>query len=253
MRALYPLGAALVLVTSAFYLLADADAERVHFVLPPDAIPAIADPGFVAASDAYPAPDGLVIGLALGGEAKAYPVSVLNWHEVVDDTVGGRPVAVTWCPLCFTAMVFDREVQGRTLTFRVSGKLYRNNLVMYDVETGSLWSQEAARAIAGPLEGAELRLLPSELAPWAAWREQHPGSLVLEPPGLRNYGSDPYLGYATSPDTLYPVARPDARLPAKALVYGLRAGGEAKAYPFDVLRREGVVNDAIGGVAVVLT
>ena len=149
-----------------------------------DCIPSIDGPEFEspAEADRWLRPDDLVLGLALEGVTKAYPLKILNWHEIVNDVFGKTPVVVTYCPLCNSGVAFRREVDGKTLEFGVSGRLYKSDLVMYDRATGTFWSQLEGRAIVGPLAGRTLERLPLDVLPWRAWRELHPDTLVLARP-----------------------------------------------------------------------
>jgi hypothetical protein len=156
------------------------DGDPVVEVLPKDAIPAIDEPVFVDADqEDFMRDDELIIGVASGGEAKAYSTWLLDGHEIVNDHIGSTPIAVTWCPLCFTGIVYIRSDGVRELTFGVSGRLWRENLVMYDRQTNSWWSQASGRAIEGRRRGAELRVFDSDMMTWAQWRDLHPGTLVL--------------------------------------------------------------------------
>ncbi|MDQ7087960.1 MAG: DUF3179 domain-containing (seleno)protein [Acidobacteriota bacterium] len=152
-----------------------------------------------------------VIGLAWGGQARAYPLRVLNWHEIANDTLGGIPVAVTYNPLCDAAVVFDRRVDGDVIDLAFSGLLYNSNLLAYDVqpERGrrSLWSQLLFRAVSGPRAGRRLKVLPASLARWGDWRRAHPDTTVLEPdPNLvRLYKRDPYAPYFGDERLRFPV------------------------------------------------
>lgn len=172
--------------------------NEIRFVLPPDAIPAITDPKFDDGAWLRPLDD--VIGLEQNGEARAYPLRILVWHEIADDVVGGTAVAVTYCPLCGTGIVFDRSVGDQVLTFKVSGKLYKSDLVMFDVETGSLWTQVLGQAIDGSLHGTRLDMVPSALMKWKNWERLHPRTQVLsrETGHDRDYNVDPYAGYQSS-------------------------------------------------------
>ena len=166
-----------------------------------DGIPAIDHPSFGAVADAR----GLasrepVISVAIGGEARAYPFRIMIWHEIVNDTVGGVPIAVTWCPLCNSSVVFDRRAAGRTLSFGTTGKLRNSDLVMYDRETESWWQQYGGDCIVGALVGAELKYLPARIESVERFRERFPQGRVLVPPdpeGL-DYGRNPYVGYDRS-------------------------------------------------------
>lgn len=180
-----------------------------------------------------------VLGLFLGGVVRAYPVRILNWHEIVNDRVDGHPVAVTYCPLCGTGVAFDARVAGQVASFGVSGLLYNSDMLLYDRGTESLWSQILARAVTGPLKGSELKSVPLTHTSWAAWRARHPRTDVLSTDTgfARDYARDPYDGYDKLPRLMFDVQHRDSRLPLKAWVLGLVIGGKARAYPFDVLDR----------------
>ena len=205
---------------------------------PRDGIPSIDDPAFIPAKAAdFLRPRDTVIGLEVDGDARAYPLRILVWHEIVNDTVGGRPVAVTYCPLCGTAMTFDRQYGGKVLEFGVSGLLYQSDVLMYDRRTESLWSQLGLGAVSGPMRGTELKWVPSTQTTWADWREQHPETRVLSTDTgyRRDYDSDPYAGYDSRSGTLFPVPEHRDELSNKAWVAGVRIDGRAKAYPLEAL------------------
>jgi hypothetical protein len=164
---------------------------------PKDGIPAVDEPTFRPAREETAIGDREpVLTVELGGEVRAYPIRYLMWHEIANDTIGGVPVAVTFCPLCNTAMVFDRRVQGRTLDFGVSGKLRASDMVMYDRQTESWWQQALGEGIVGELTGAQLTQLPAMMESWAQFRARHPDGLVMAQPGWpRQYGANPYAGY----------------------------------------------------------
>jgi hypothetical protein len=207
---------------------------------PKDGIPAIDHPTFVAAS----AVEGLadtepVIGLALNGDARAYPLRILTWHEIVNDTVGGVPVTVTYCPLCNSAIVFERRVDGRLLDFGTTGKLRNSDLVMYDRQTESWWQQFLGVAIVGAMTGKSLRMLPSRLESWARFRARAPNGRVLVPndAGLRPYGKNPYVGYdGAARPFLYAGDLPPGIDP---MVRVVAVGGEAWSLP--LLREKGTI------------
>ncbi len=168
---------------------------------PKDGIPSIDDPSFTAVGEATEmAPREPVIGLVVNGVARAYPLYVLTWHEIVNDSIGGVPVAVTYCPLCNAAIVFDRRVGGEVLEFGTTGKLRRSDLVMYDRTTESWWQQFLGEAIVGELTGTRLEMLPARLESWERFAARHPDGEVLVPsrPGMRSYGNNPYVGYDSS-------------------------------------------------------
>jgi hypothetical protein len=222
----------------------------------PDAIPAIDDPVFEQAS----AVDWLddreaVLVLQLDGEARAYPIQVLMWHEIVNDEVAGRPVAVTYCPLCNSGVAFDRTVDGQTLDFGTSGSLYLSALVMYDRQTESLWTHFDGRAVVGTLAGAELEMLPMSTVAWGAFRQAHPDAEVLsKATGYdRPYGRNAYRGYDQSDAPLpgfFPGAV-DPRQAGMARVVGFGDGDEAVAVLTEHLAEVGVVNLELDGRPVV--
>jgi len=208
---------------------------------PRDGIRALDLPETISAAAAPWRDEELVVGVAEAGDARAYPLSVLVWHELVNDRVGGLPVLVSYCPLCGTALVFDRRVAGRELRFGVSGLLYRSDLLMFDRETESLWSQISAEAVAGPSVAQRLTLLRSRMRSWGEWKREHPNTTVLSPETghRRPYGNTPYGDYDRSERLMFPVAR-DARYHPKMRTVGLRVpGGPARAYPLDEIRKAG--------------
>lgn len=187
---------------------------------PKDGIPSIDDPVFIPVSQSADLDDKEpVIGLEIDGDARAYPLRVLMWHEIVNDTVGGRPVTVTYCPLCNAALVFDRVIDGSADTFGTTGKLRNSDLVMYDRKTESWWQQFTGKAIAGEKTGTRLALVPSRLESWERFKSRYPNGQVLVPnnSGMRNYGTNPYRGYDTMsrpflfsgelPQDIQPMAR----------------------------------------------
>ena len=202
---------------------------------PRDGIPAIDAPRFIKADKATnPADTDRVIGLRIDGIARAYPIRILNYHEIVNDRFAGRPVAITFCPLCGTGIAFDAVVDGVERRFGVSGLLYNSDVLMYDRETESLWSQILGKSVNGPSKGQELKPLPVLHTTWADWRRRHPDTLVLVEPRFygRDYAVDPYLGYANTNDIWFPVAKRDRRYPAKSVVVGAIVDGRAWAWPF---------------------
>jgi len=166
-----------------------------------DGIPAVDKPKFQNARDERRiAEREAVIGVSINGDTRAYPVQILMWHEIVNDTVGGVPVAVTYCPLCNAAIVFDRRTPSGTLTFGTTGKLRKSDLVMYDRQTQSWWQQFTGKAIVGALTGQKLRILPARLEAFSLFRKRHPSGRVMVPSDrrFRPYGRNPYKGYDTS-------------------------------------------------------
>jgi hypothetical protein len=217
--------------------------SEIHQGGPPrDGIPALDDPRFVAAGEAGFLEDtDRVLGLVLGGEARAYPIGILNWHEIVNDQVAGRPVAVTFCPLCGTGVAFDARIGGDRALFGVSGLLYNSDVLLYDRRTQSLWSQIKRQAVSGPLKGQRLRALPVDHTTWRAWRAEHPKTLVLSTHTghKRDYRKDPYAGYESEAGLYFPISARSKRYHPKERVLGLELAGRFKAYPFAELARTG--------------
>jgi hypothetical protein len=196
---------------------------------PRDGIPSIDDPQFIPASEESSLDDREpVIGLSIGGDARAYPIRIVTWHEIVNDTVGGVPVAVTYCPLCNSSLTFDRRVGGDVLEFGTTGKLKDSNLIMYDRTTDSWWQQFSGNAIAGVHAGEQLTLLPSRLQSWAQFRAENPDGKVLVPnnPNMRDYGRNPYVSYDTSRPFLYDGQLPPDIDPMARVVVVRRGGDE---------------------------
>ncbi|MFB6360318.1 MAG: DUF3179 domain-containing protein [Halobacteriales archaeon] len=243
--------------------------------LPKDHIPALIDPVFaedwadleVPDSSGYDGgpllpDDAPVIGVERDERARAYPLRILDWHEVVNDTLGG-PLLVTYCPLCGSGVTAERRVNGSETRFGVSGLLWRDNLVMYDDRTGSLWSQLLGGAIRGPRAGEQLSLLHSSLTSWGEWRGLHPSTEVLLPP--------PHSNTVRGPDATFDYFAPkysydeeeqligfdhdagDDGLHPRTLVIGVTADGIARAYPFNVVKTQDVINDRVGDLAVVVS
>lgn len=224
---------------------------------PPDGIPAIDRPKFVAPkeADTWLEAKEPVLAVQVNGEARAYPLQILVWHEIVNDTVGGRPVSVTYCPLCNSGIIFDRRIGARIYDFGTSGKLYKSDLVMYDRQTHSLWSQMEGRAIVGDLAGTHLTMLPSNTMAYGDWKRLHPNGKVLsrDTGHGRMYGRNPYGGYddPNSHPFLF-FGKVDLRLPPKERVAGVVIGDKARAYPFELLASRKVVADTLGGQRVVV-
>lgn len=220
---------------------------------PRDGIPALTDPAFVSAREAGLQARDRVIGVHHAGVAKAYPLNIMNWHEVVNDRFGDTAVAVTYCPLCFTGMAFAAERAGQRQHFGVSGLLFNSDVLLYDRETESLWSQIAQRAVSGPLNGTALQLLPTHNTTWADWSRRHPETLVLarDTGHVRDYGRDPYGSYAASPEVMFPVAFRAKGFHPKEPVLGLSLQGQHRAYPFSELLRAGTpLTETMGGETV---
>lgn len=223
---------------------------------PPDGIPSIDNPKFVsvAEADKFLQNSDQVVGLNLNGDIRAYPLQILVWHEIVNDNIGGSPVAVTYCPLCFTNQVFNSTINGQTVEFGTSGKLYNSNLVMYDRTSKSLWSQALGEGIVGKYAGVKLERIPFDVAYWKEWKQLYPDTKVLsrDTGSTRPYGADPYGDYYTSNDLFFPVSNHDNRLGLKEIVIGIEDGGEYKAYKQQQVETLKVINDEINGKSVSL-
>jgi hypothetical protein len=245
---------------------------NVRDVLPRDALPSVDDPTFESATAADREPDDRVVVYEGDVDIRAYPVRYLDFHEVVNDIVD-RPIAVTWCPLCGSAVVYDRRVDDRTLTFGVSGKLADDDLVLYDRETASEWKQSTGRAIAGPLEGTTLAVLPASMTTLGQFRESHPEGRVLRPPGGESeaasdddspapvdYDRAPYAEYEQSDGFGLDAHRGGTGrdwdrtdLSPKTPVVGVTDGHDALGLPRDrVLEAGGVATVTVGDRDVVV-
>ena len=220
--------------------------------VPRDGIPPLDNPQFttVADADQWLEAQEPVIAFDLNGDAKAYPLQILTWHEIVNDTVGGVPVVATFCPLCNSAIVFERTLGGVVYDFGVSGKLRNSDLIMWDRQTESWWQQLTGAAIVGELTGQRLPLLPSSIVAWQDFKAAYPAAAVLsrETGHRRDYGTNPYLGYdrVDKPPFLF-FGRQDDRLLPMERVAALTVGDAAAAFPFSLLEREGVVHYRVGG------
>jgi len=221
-----------------------------------DGIPSIDDPKFLSAEDAnFLIGSDVGLGLSINGEDRFYPYQILVWHEIVNDTVGGTPVLVTYCPLCATGIVFERRVGGEEQEFGVSGRLWKSNLLMYNRgEEESLWSQVLGEAVVGEHVGEKLSIVRSNTVQWGDWEKEHPNTKVLskDTGAVRLYGQDPYGEYYTSESVSFGATFHDERLHPKAFVLGVELDGTFKAYPKDALK-EGETKDSFGGVEVVIS
>ena len=199
-----------------------------------DGIPAINNPTFVPLSATEVADDARGILVALHGVRRFYPYSILVWHEIVNDTIGETPIAVTFCPLCDSGIVFDRRVGGATLSFGVSGLLFESNLLMYDTATESLWSQVRTDAVVGAYTGEKLSILPLQVITLNEVREKYPNTEVLSTDTgfSRNYTANPYAGYIETEKTIFPVSVSDKRFHAKEPMYVIPLGEKSVALPY---------------------
>lgn len=229
---------------------------------PPDGIPPIDSPTFetIEAGDGWLGAEWPVMVLEHEGETRAYPLAILIWHEIVNDTIGGQPVAVTYCPLCNAAIAFERVApDGRVLDFGTTGNLRNLDLVMYDRPTHSWWQQFTGEAIVGEYTGASLNFLPSRVMAWGDAKEIHPDMEVLSRDTgfdryLPRYGTNPYAGY-DDPDGSSPLGegvQSDSDISPRERVAAVQLNGSAVAYPFSELAEAQVVNDEVGGTPVVV-
>ena len=196
-----------------------------------------------------------VVAFEEGGEARAYPLQILTWHEIVNDVVAGRPVLITFCPLCNTAIAFDRTLAGETLEFGVSGFLRNSDLVMFDRGTESWWQQITGEAIVGELTGSRLEFLPSSIVSWADFAAAFPDGRVLsrDTGFQREYGRNPYVGYDDIDSSPFLFdGETDSRLAAMERLTTVELGGEVAAYPFSRLEASLVASDSVGGTDIVV-
>ena len=219
-----------------------------------DGIPAIDTPEFTRTPDfLFLNEKSRVIGVIHKGVAKAYPINILNWHEIVNDDFAGDPVIVTYCPLCGSGVVYSGMVNGKKTSFGVSGLLYNSDVLLYDRETDSLWSQMMHQAVSGSAKGTRLEQIPSSHTTWGEWLKRHPDTLVLTTnTGVsRDYNRNPYEGYEFMNRIFFPVDNNDERYHMKETVVGVQINGESKAYPFSELSKATApIIDQVGGLEI---
>lgn len=222
---------------------------------PKDGIPSIDNPKFVSIGEASEFLNDSEPGIALeiNDIARFYPFQILVWHEIVNDTINGERVLVTYCPLCLSGIVFDPVVRGERVEFGTSGKLWNSNLVMYDRKTDSLWSQILGEAIVGEMTGTRLTVLSSDMIRFGEFRKQYPnGSVLSRDTGTAKfYGQDPYGDYYTTPGTYFPVGKTDDRLGDKDFVLGIVVNGRAKAYWPEAVKKVGEITDEFEGKTII--
>jgi hypothetical protein len=225
---------------------------------PKDGIPPIDQPRFVDVEQASEWLDPVepVVFVQMGDDARAYPLQILTWHEIVNDTLGGLPLVVTFCPLCNTAIAFERQVSDLLLDFGTTGRLRYSNLIMYDRQTETWWQQASGEAIVGELVGSKLAFYPAAIISWEDFKSAHPDGRVLsrETGFSRPYGENPYGGYddVNNPPFLYRGPGTPDVLPPVARVLTVDFEEEAVAYPYEVLEEMRVVNDTVAGNDIVL-
>ncbi len=223
---------------------------------PRDGIPSIDNPKFIPVQHVdFLKDDDIVISIVRANKARAYPTRILVWHEIVNDIIDGEAIVVSYCPLCGTAMVFERNIEGRQYTFGVSGLLYQSNVLMYDRETESLWSQLAMQSISGSSVGKKLNWLNSEHLSWQTWRDKYPHGKVLsvETGYQRNYKNEAYASYFASDETMFPVAQKRNELAKKDWVLGVIIKGQAKAYPVTIFTDDKNIKDRIAGEQITIS
>lgn len=228
---------------------------------PKDGIPSIDNPRFVSVQEAdnWIKDNELVLAIAYKGVKRVYPLQIMVWHEIVNDVIAGDSLLITYCPLCGSGIAYERTLiidgEKKEVEFGVSGKLYNSNLVMYDRETGSYWTQIDGRAIVGELTNRQLKAVSIDTVVWRDWKKAHPDSEVLsQDTGFsRAYGRDPYGNYYETTFVMFPVENKDDRIHPKTVVFGIEVDGVYKAYTEDELKKVGSITDTINDVTILLT
>lgn len=223
--------------------------------VPRDGISSIDDPKFIGVDDAdFLKEKDRVLGVFRNGIAKAYPIRILDHHEIVNDSFKDEAIVVSYCPLCYTGMVFSAQATDFNFSFGVSGLLYNSDVLLYDRQTGSLWSQVLSEAISGPLKGTTLPSLPASHTTWRDWFSRYPDTLVLstDTGHRRDYRRSPYLDYSRTGRLMFPVENKNDVYRNKMLTLGITIDGQTKAYPFKELEINGLkrFEDVIGDKAV---
>lgn len=226
-------------------------------------IPALTNPKYdsVLASDSVIADSLMGIDLEIEGQHRFYPVQIMNWHEVVNDTIGGQNIAITYCPLCGTGVVYDRDIDLsddnfpgiETLSFSATGQVYNNNTVLKDAETGSLWIQATGQSIQGPAIGRSLSVIPSQMMTWSVWKDLYPSGLVLSTnTGVtRDYTRHPYGNYDTSKGLYFPINHTSPDFTSKWITYGVTDGTNGIAFSSVALAGTGIMTAKLGDVPVI--
>lgn len=231
--------------------------DEITGLLPKDQIPPIDNPKFISTEQAnnWLKDNEPGIAFSRGSTNRFYPYQILVWHEIVNDTVEGKRILVTYCPLCLTGFVFDPLVDGERVEFGTSGKLWKSNLILYDRKTESLWSQILGEAIVGKMTGAQLKTIPSDQMLYGNWKKQFPSGKILsrDTGAKRFYGSNPYKGYFVPEGfALRMAGLRDSRIPPETFVLGIVVGEKAKAYSVDSVKKQGVVEDTFENIDIVL-
>ena len=207
---------------------------------PRDGIPSIDVPKFVSSNRAsFLKDEDRVMGVEIEGEARAYPISILNWHEIVNDQFKDKSVAVTYCPLCGSGIVYNADIKGKRHQFGVSGLLYNSDVLLYDRETETLWSQILSKAVSGSLVNSKLEVIPSSHTSWQAWKKKHPNTKVLSTDTgySRDYSRSPYGNYDNDQTIYFPLSFRSKRYHPKERVLGIVINGKQKVYPFSELAK----------------
>lgn len=222
---------------------------------PKDGIPSIDNPKYVSLEEAdqWIQDNELVLAIIYKGVKRVYPLQIMVWHEIVNDEIAGDPLLITYCPLCGSGIAFERKINGETVEFGTSGKLYNSNLVMYDRKTNSYWTQIGGQAIVGELTGTVLTPISIETVVWRDWKKVHPDSEVLSQDTgfIRAYGRDPYGSYYEDSLLFFPVENQDpSGVHPKTVIFGIEVDGVFKAYREDDLKEKGSIDDTVNGVPI---
>ena len=224
---------------------------------PRDGIPSIDNPGFEQVSAYKGSKSEEVLTVTYNGVTKAYPVGIMDWHEIVNDKFAGRPVVVTYCPLCGSGVAFDAKINGATTEFGVSGLLYNSDVLLYDRATESLWSQIMAEAVTGPMKGESLTIIPTQRMDIKSLKSLHSDALILSSNTgyARNYQLSPYAGYSSQNRTYFPISNQDDRLHKKTWVIGITVGKVSKAFPLTAFpsKKSGQLKDQIGDTSITIS
>lgn len=206
---------------------------------PRDGIPSIDKPTFIEARKAGYADDSRVLGVIVNGIARAYPIAIMNYHEIVNDKFNKTPVVITYCPLCGSGVAYLAKIGGKSRTFGVSGLLYNSDVLLYDRQSESLWSQLMSEAVTGPMKGTKLEIIPTSNTSWGDWKSRHPNTSVLSTKtGFnRDYTRTPYTGYDDSEQLYFPVSNRNYDYHQKEMIIGIEVDGKFKAYPYEELKK----------------
>ena len=223
---------------------------------PKDGIPSIDNPKFVSVEEAdqWIQDNELVLAIIYKDVKRVYPLQIMVWHEIVNDFIAGDPILITYCPLCGSGIAYERTLDGETVEFGTSGKLFNSNLVMYDRKTDTYWQQIDGKAIVGELTGMELKEISIDTVVWRDWKQNHADSEVLsQDTGFtRDYGRDPYGSYQEDSFLFFPVENQDDRVHPKTVIFGVEINDKFKAYREDDLKETGIIEDEFSGVRIKL-